>query len=128
MHFYWNCGLDGTERLRYRSYIDAADLSVTYWSNDGRLRVAEMGARVNELKCGGFSYLRGLKMSVPYVGNEPDSEVAFRAVVMPYWAIVGIFAIWPLWCMSRRHPFGQRARGKRGLCMSCGYDLRGWLG
>jgi len=61
-------------------------------------------------------------------GYEHRSTVfeSWRALTLPYWVLVAFFAgpllfAAGLWLLKRRT---RRRRTARGLCVSCGYDLR----
>lgn len=62
------------------------------------------------------------------LGFDTSSEVGFdgfheQGVAIPLWSIVCLTLIAPgFWC--RRH-LQRRSRIRRGLCLVCGYDLRG---
>ena len=46
----------------------------------------------------------------------------YGAVEVPWWALLVLFSLWPAsrWVARVR----RRAKGRRGLCPDCGYDLR----
>jgi len=49
-----------------------------------------------------------------------------RAAVVPYWALLLPFLPLPVWrLMKWRRSRRTRYRRRNGLCLSCGYDLRG---
>jgi len=50
-------------------------------------------------------------------------DVTARRVVFPIWPIALVAAIWPVIWLRRFRRERHRRRG--GLCMGCGYDLRG---
>jgi hypothetical protein len=78
----------------------------------------------------GFGYSKWAMIAQPsYDGGPPDHSLFLgyeRTVVLPYWFIFSVTAAWPLWVwitrMARRSREARRRR--RGLCSSCGYDLR----
>ena len=45
------------------------------------------------------------------------------SIKVPLWVPVLIFAVAPAWPLSS--PYRRRRRSKLGLCLKCGYDLRG---
>jgi hypothetical protein len=49
---------------------------------------------------------------------------AFELFV-PFWFVVGVFLVAPLWMLWRVARVRQRTR--RGRCVRCGYDLRGTI-
>ena len=48
-----------------------------------------------------------------------------QAVVIPYWIIVIPTALPPLWWLLRGRRSSKHYRRKHGLCLQCGYDIRG---
>jgi hypothetical protein len=47
------------------------------------------------------------------------------SLTLPHYAVVLLFATLPaLWLLRFRHPLRQHLRRRRGLCPTCGYDLR----
>ena len=66
--------------------------------------------------------LSGNVFTSPALVMEPS---AFQVVVVPYWALVLLSALLPLYVMSRLPGvLRRRRRLKRRLCVECGYDLR----
>ena len=63
---------------------------------------------------GGFAWMRGVFSEVP--GSW------YLAVGAPHALLVGLFAVAPLLWVKRS--WRRRRRGRRGLCLACGYDLR----
>ncbi|HEX4793705.1 MAG TPA: hypothetical protein VH370_07940 [Humisphaera sp.] len=56
-----------------------------------------------------------------YLGPDWLGEVCWG----PFWAIVTLFATWPLiWALFKRKEIRRRRRMRSGHCQSCGYDLR----
>jgi hypothetical protein len=58
--------------------------------------------------------------------ERPSSGGVFHEVMIPYWLVTLGAAAPALWLL-RRHRRARRAvtRGATGLCVTCGYDLRG---
>jgi hypothetical protein len=50
------------------------------------------------------------------------SEFQYRALLLPPWLVVAITGLLPSWWLLRA--IRVRGRRLRGLCASCGYDLR----
>ena len=57
---------------------------------------------------------------IPKVGRLPGGF----SVVLPYWLLIVAFAAYPSLVLVRG-PLRRHLRRKRGLCLNCGYDLRG---
>ncbi len=54
-----------------------------------------------------------------YASNNPS----FSYMSIPLYLPVLLFGVWPLWLLL---PFRRRRKRKKlGLCLKCGYDLRG---
>jgi len=73
----------------------------------------------------GFYYYQ---LSAPFspVTHVPRLYRTYRAVTFPHAFLALLLALWPLrfaWSMRRRRI--QRRRLKNGLCLRCGYDIRG---
>ena len=51
-----------------------------------------------------------------------DSE-GFKALIIPLWIPALCFAVYPVYLLTPLHR--KRKRKKLGLCVKCGYDLRG---
>ena len=64
----------------------------------------------------GFTYLGPDKFSRP-----GDGSYTFR-VGVPWWALTLMISVFPIVALSRR--WQQRRADRRGLCRTCGYDLR----
>jgi hypothetical protein len=59
------------------------------------------------------------------LGNSSGTFWAFRYLTVPYWLVTSLFALLPIaWGFHLRRRLRIRSRLKRGLCPSCGYDLR----
>lgn len=71
-----------------------------------------------ERRMGGFWVEQGT-MRHPYHGKP---ALAYAALVMPYWSLVVLFMALPLWIGVRI--LRRRWDRNRGLCSSCGYELR----
>ncbi len=57
------------------------------------------------------------------------TSTAERVLVTPYWFLLLITMILPgLWASGARRKRIMRRRAARGLCLHCGYDLRGSIG
>ncbi len=52
-----------------------------------------------------------------------DDDPAVRLVSLPLWIPSLLFGAWPAWLLFPVHR--RRKRKKLGLCVKCGYDLRG---
>jgi hypothetical protein len=65
--------------------------------------------------------------SKTYTTSNGAARPIRRTLVLPAWLLLLTTASWPLlltikyWRKSRTH----RARGRKGYCLACGYDLRG---
>jgi hypothetical protein len=47
-------------------------------------------------------------------------------LMLPHWPLLCVFAIGPVFLFARGARYGRRVRRvRRGLCIACGYDLRG---
>ena len=47
------------------------------------------------------------------------------AVVVPYWSVVALASLLPVYCLTKvPGALRRRRRVRRGLCVHCGYDLR----
>lgn len=68
--------------------------------------------------CFGYGWL---DEAPPYGSNLPPFKTRF--VMAPYWFFVMCFGILPLRAALRYKK--ARRRRRRGLCVTCGYDLRG---
>jgi hypothetical protein len=60
-----------------------------------------------------------------YVMADQRRGAPSPMLFVPYWGIIAVTALWPLWhgrwiCVKRV----RRMREARGLCRYCGYDLR----
>ncbi len=75
---------------------------------------------------GGFVWQSYDNFIMCAVGDELGFTIRSRLVVIPYWFPAVVCGILPLFWLSqvrgRRH---QENRRRRGLCLVCGYDLRG---
>ena len=67
----------------------------------------------------GFGVRSASVGSVQWKGSEQE-------VLIPLWPIALLTAIWPIVWLRRFRRYRHRVRG--GLCLSCGYDLRGRSG
>jgi hypothetical protein len=55
-----------------------------------------------------------------------DQDSVATGVLLPHWLLVLTFAIAPArWLMARRRSILVHHRLSAGLCLACGYDLRG---
>ncbi len=84
--------------------------------NDGR---AKWEVRVEDLERYGE-----VEFNPPAVELVP---IRYSAVVMPLWMSVALFSIAPMALVGPRIVKGvrRRRRMKLGLCLGCGYDVRG---
>ena len=58
-------------------------------------------------------------------GDTTFTLWAFRYLTLPYWLLTTLFAVLPIfWILHLRRQLRARSRLKRGLCATCGYDLR----
>lgn len=75
-------------------------------------------------------------LGIEYFGRayDPDEPLTtsgfkndwcFYLLIIPYWFIVPLSALPPLWWFLRGRRSSKRYRRKHGLCLGCGYDLRG---
>jgi hypothetical protein len=68
----------------------------------------------------GFAYFDKTWDATPRVRRRTT------ALVVPLWFLMLVFSIVPaLWTRSALHRRRRATRAKRGLCVACGYDLRG---
>ena len=86
------------------------------WIGDGTQSFDSTGAEL-----GGFSYRRDVWTDTPYKGN------VWAVITVPMWAPFLLFATYPTIAFMRG-PLRRYRRRKRGLCLRCGYDLRGTTG
>ena len=49
-----------------------------------------------------------------------------RSLILPLWALVILFGLWPLWCFFRG-PLRRARRRAAGCCPPCGYNLTGLI-
>ena len=77
------------------------------------------GVRWEQLTSGG---LPGLISSPLYTIGGPSRTSA--NVWVPHWALAAVTAAAPTWRIASLLRSRAHARAKRGLCPSCGYDLR----
>jgi hypothetical protein len=70
----------------------------------------------------GFAYYSGDDIDGPAHDSVPERPVAFIDIVIPLWPFALVSALAPaLWL---RRTLTRRHRTFRGLCPTCGYDLR----
>jgi hypothetical protein len=67
--------------------------------------------------------LRVIGVAYARVYYTPDATRVRRALYLPYWLLAGATLPVPLWRLCRTIR-ARRRRASRGLCASCGYDLR----
>jgi hypothetical protein len=62
--------------------------------------------------------------------ERPDFTLRHRSVTLPCWFIVGVTLVLPAWLVVGvgRGAYRRRRRRNLGLCLACGYDLRGTPG
>jgi len=81
----------------------------------------------------GFGYLhvgQAQLSSVPAPSPPPASGMVYVSpthiaiAIIPLWPMVVLFAIWPTVALVRG-PVRRWRRGRRGLCITCGYNLTG---
>jgi hypothetical protein len=63
--------------------------------------------------------ISGVFQSIVFMDRLDDLKI----VTLPHWAVVLPLAIWPV--IFFRRVAKLRRRKRMGLCLSCGYDLRG---
>ena len=54
--------------------------------------------------------------------------LGFWVVIVPLWMFVMVTAMPPLWWLLTAPRVRRRRRIRKGLCPTCGYDLRGSMG
>ena len=116
-HGGWACG-----NLRAGTWLtaenDPPEFTPVRWRALPTIRARELltgyeaGAsyRLNAL---GFQYLA--------LGNS--RAASHRMVIVPIWAVALATAVMPTWRLHQRRRL--RLRSATGLCLTCGYDLRG---
>ena len=55
--------------------------------------------------------------------NPSYGRFRLESIWMPYWVVVGVTAVLPIRRYAKWR--SRRRRSARGLCLECGYDLRG---
>ncbi len=91
---------------------------------DGRLTlVADLWSRVHGFK--GFK-TNWVPRIQTYRESWNDNSLALSYVIVPLWIPTAIFGLLFLSCRPL-HFHRRRKRKKLGLCVKCGYDLRGSL-
>ncbi len=140
---------------RARTYIsyDTADSCRYVASDSGRLRVGKIGGFPHGYGADAESawWLRGFTFApdIPSLGGgkqrgerlsrylfgsirlfvgerTPPSNIAIRCISAPHWLVAGVLLV-PASLLSVRYYRGARRRWRvrKGLCITCGYDLRG---
>src|SRR3989440_6334797 len=77
---------------------------------------------------GGFGYGSKEEVKSAYPRNQVLAGGVYKTwcILFPWWAMVLIFAITPAWCvLAEQRRWRRRKRERGGLCVACGYDLRG---
>ncbi len=114
--------------LRLRRYVSDW-MMFSLWAHSGHLAVAynstvEADTHVSNTEIGaaGFEYESGMRY-----WPRPDGTYANykeRGITVPLSAMCILFAAYPTIAFIRG-PLRRYRRRKRGLCETCGYDLRG---
>lgn len=71
---------------------------------------------------GGFWWNRG-DHKVVEPGKIWLRHIPYAVIIVPFWAVAGVWLVLTLLCARKWMRAGQRAGA--GHCVSCGYDLRG---
>ena len=56
--------------------------------------------------------------------HHKTANQEYRGLMIPYWALLPLFATYPA-VVFIRGPLRRWRRRRRGLCLNCGYNLRG---
>ncbi len=71
---------------------------------------------------GGFELVPRAELYLP---SDRKTYIAATSITLPHWSLVILFSLLPSRFLFRRVRVGWRARRRsRGLCPTCGYDLR----
>jgi hypothetical protein len=79
-------------------------------------------AHALDLEHGDFRSFSVFKFSWPYRYPGTARATQWRVFTVPYWSLLLLALLFPL-AAGRRNLRG-RLRARRGLCVTCGYDLR----
>ena len=73
----------------------------------------------------GARYWRSGPFAFSRTGGGENDVAVYRRFLTPFWLPAAVFALGPAcWCVGATQRALRRRRSKRGLCPTCGYDLR----
>lgn len=142
--FFWVRSLSRSESMRYespeRAYVVGSmdQRAVLYWSqndeaaisvildewayhSERRKPIDESLADIRFWSTHSFEFAGFRYLAIP---QPTRSGYCFRLIVIPFFYIVSLTSLPPLWWIARGRRSRKAYRRKRGLCLGCGYDRR----
>lgn len=93
------------------------------------------GWRLDRTVYDDWSIMDYVDAQVNSVGNfsanlqrRDDGSLVYGYLTLPHWFPIAVTGAWPLLTLALARPLRRRRRMRRGLCVGCGYDLRGSTG
>jgi len=95
-------------------------ISWHWWSTDEGIDAADsfLNDATASIRLGAFEY-----HTIRPADNHPTIK-KFTIVFVPIWFMTLLFTILPMWWLLAYRKRSKGYRLKRGLCLTCGYDMR----
>ena len=113
----------------FHVFYESSNLRHIAWISKGcvtwRIRQAHLPGHQATVQFGGYKGLKTTWWPSKTLGG--NRQLGYRTDILnmaiPMWLPTLLFSVWPAWLSLPLHR--RRKRKKLGLCLKCGYDLRG---